>query len=128
MIVKHAPPARVRPLRRRNLSHEIAEILGEQIARGELKPGQRLRSERDLSEAFAVSRSSVREAIKSLESRGLVEGRQGGGTFVCQPGLEALVQLPTAPLTVNEAEVLHLFEVREMLEPAMARLAASRAT
>src|SRR5215212_4211942 len=90
-------PDALRPLRRRTLSEEIAAILAEQIARGHLKPGARLRSERDLSEAFAVSRSSVREAIKTLESRGLVQGRHGGGTFVCRQGLEALVRVPSGP-------------------------------
>jgi GntR family transcriptional repressor for pyruvate dehydrogenase complex len=123
-----APPETLRPLRRRNLSHEIASVLAEQIARGHLKPGERLRSERDLSEAFAVSRSSVREAIKTLESRGLVEGRQGGGTFVRSQGLETLVQVPAGPVSVTEAEVRYLYEVREMLDPGIARLAAERAT
>src|SRR5215204_2168995 len=119
--------ATVRPLHRRNLSHEIAEILAEQITRGELQPGARLRSERDLSEAFAVSRSSVREAIKTLESRGLVQGRHGGGTFVCRQGLEALVRVPSGPVAFGEAEVRALYEVREMLDPGIARLAAERA-
>jgi GntR family transcriptional repressor for pyruvate dehydrogenase complex len=121
-------PDALRPLRRRNLSHEIASILAEQIAHGHLKPGERLRSERDLSESFAVSRSSVREAIKALESRGLVEGRQGGGTFVRSQGLEALVQVPAGPVSVTEAEVRSLYEVREMLDPGIARIAAERAT
>src|SRR5215208_4748357 len=129
MTTKTAPrPAALRPLRRRNLSEEIAAILAEQIARGHLKPGARLRSEREMSEAFAVSRSSVREAIKSLESRGLVEGRQGGGTFVRSQGLEMLVQVPAGPVSVSEAEVQYLYEVRAMLDPGIARLAAQRAT
>jgi DNA-binding FadR family transcriptional regulator len=115
------------PLRRRNLSQEIAEALTEEIASGRLKAGERLRSERDLCETFAVSRSSVREAIKTLQSRGLVEGRPGGGTFVSSQGLETLVQVPSGPVSITEAEVHYLFEVREMLEPGIARLAAIRA-
>lgn len=122
-----ASSAGLRPLRRRNLSHEIAAILAEQIARGHLKPGERLLSERDLSEAFAVSRSSVREAIKSLESRGLVESR-GSGTVVRRQGLDSLVQVPAGAVSVTEAEVQSLYEVREMLDPGIARLAAERAT
>src|SRR5215216_5753981 len=129
MTTKTAPrPAALRPLRRRNLSEEIAAILAEQIARGHLKPGARLRSEREMSEAFAVSRSSVREAIKSLESRGIVEGRQGGGTFVRSQGLDTLVRVPAGPVCVTEAEVRSLYEVRELLDPGIARLAAQRAT
>ena len=117
----------LRPIRRRNLSHEIASILSEQIERGHLMPGDRLPSERDLSEAFAVSRSSVREAIKTLESRGMVEGRHGGGTFVRRQGLDELVRVPAGPVSVSEAEVRSLYEVREMLDPGIARIAAERA-
>lgn len=117
----------LRPVRRRNLSHVVAEALAAEIVQGRLRPGERLRSERDLSEAFAVGRSSVREAIKALESRGLVEGRHGEGTFVRGQGLDTLVQVPTGPVAVTEAEVRHLFEVRELLEPGIARLAADRA-
>ena len=117
----------LRPVRRRNLSQAVAEALAEEIAQGRLKPGERLRSERDLSAAFDVGRSSVREAIKALESRGLVEGRHGEGTFVRPQGLETLVRVPSGPVAVTEAEVRHLFEVRELLEPGIARLAAARA-
>ncbi|MGH2585108.1 MAG: FadR/GntR family transcriptional regulator [Dehalococcoidia bacterium] len=128
MTTRTAPSDGLRPLRRQNLSQEIAAILAEQIARGHLKPAERLPSERDLSEAFAVSRSSVREAIKTLESRGLVEGRQGGGTFVRSQGLDSFVQVPVGPVSVTEVEVHYLYEVREMLDPGIARLAAERAT
>lgn len=117
----------VRPIRRRNVSQEVVERLAADISHGRLKPGERLRSERGLSETFSVSRSSVREAIKTLESRGLVEGRQGKGTFVRRQGIETLVQLPPAPVPVNEERVVQLFEVRELLEPGIARLAAERA-
>jgi GntR family transcriptional repressor for pyruvate dehydrogenase complex len=119
--------APVRPIRRRNVSHELVERLQAEILSGRLQPGARLPSERELSERYGVSRSSVREAIKTLESRGLVEGRQGKGTFVRPQGLEHLVQPPAGPVSVNEAEVRHLFEVREILEPAIVRLAAARA-
>jgi GntR family transcriptional regulator, transcriptional repressor for pyruvate dehydrogenase complex len=119
--------AQVRPIRRRNVSQEVVERLASEIGQGRLKPGERLRSERDLSETYAVSRSSVREAIKTLESRGLVEGRQGKGTFVRTLGLETLIQLPAAPMLVNETAVRQLFEVRDLLEPGIARAAATRA-
>jgi GntR family transcriptional repressor for pyruvate dehydrogenase complex len=115
------------PLRRRNLSQEIAEALTQEIASGRLKPGERLGSERALCETFAVSRSSVREAIKTLQSHGLVESRPGGGTFVSRQGLDTLVRVPSGPTSITEAEVHYLFEVREMLEPGIARLAAERA-
>lgn len=125
----HRGPAQaaLRPIRRRSVSASIADALVEQIAQGRIRPGERLLSERDLSETFAVSRSSVREAIKSLESRGMVEGRHGGGTFVRPQGLDTLVQVPAGPVSVSQVEVGYLFEVREMLEPSIARHAAERA-
>jgi DNA-binding FadR family transcriptional regulator len=119
--------AAVRPIRRRNVSQEVVERLAAEIGIGRLRAGERLPSERDLSETYAVSRSSVREAIKTLESRGMVEGRQGKGTFVRAQGPETLVQLPPGPAPVNEIGVRQLFQVRELLEPGIARLAAEAA-
>src|SRR4051812_19173444 len=98
------------------------------FARGRLKPGERLRSERELSVTYDMSRASVREAIRTLESRGLVEGRHGRGTFVRAPSLEALVQIPAGPVPVTEEGVRQLHQVRDLLEPGIARYAAERAS
>ena len=116
------------PVRRTNLSAAIADRIAENIAQGKLPAGSRLQSERELSDLFGVGRSSIREAIKALESRGLVEGRQGEGRFVRAQDLSGLVQPPAGPLSVTEREVAQLYEARRIVEPAMAGLAAERAS
>ena len=98
------------------------------IAEGRLKGGDRLPPERDLAETFVVSRTSVREALRALESLGLVEIRAGEGTFVRQVSIDALIE-PLALLMVSQRESIgELFEARRLLEPAIAALAARRAT
>jgi len=128
-----AAPRRVRPratapLRRTNLSAAISDRIAEQIVSGRLSPGSRLESERELCDLYGVGRSSIREAIKALESRGLVEGRQGEGRFVKTPDLSGMVQMPSVPVTVSESEVRYLYEARRIVEPAMCALAAERAS
>lgn len=118
----------LRPVRRTNLSAAIAERIADQITQGKLPPGSRLQSERELSDLFGVGRSSIREAIKALESRGLVEGRQGEGRFVRAQHVAGLVQAPSGPVAVSEREVEQLYEARKIVEPGMAALAAERAT
>lgn len=117
----------MRPVRRVNLSSEIAGRIAGQIERGDLPPGSRLQSERELSDLFQVGRSSIREAIKALESRGLVEGRQGEGRFVRALDLSGIVRTPAGPVAVSESEIRQLYEARLIVEPGMAILAAQRA-
>ncbi len=105
---------------------QIAEQIIESIRRGEFRPGDRLPSVRELEAKFGVSRPSVREALSALELVGIVETRTGQGTFVLDPSLErterSLLQFDHGE---SPAEVL---EVRLILEPEGARLAAERAT
>jgi GntR family transcriptional regulator, transcriptional repressor for pyruvate dehydrogenase complex len=102
----------------------IVEQIERLIGSGELAPGARLDSERDLAVQLGVSRSVVREAITALVARGLVEVRQGDGAFVrAGQGDAALhVEVEAAGAAAN------LLEVRAMIEPPAARLAAARAT
>ena len=67
------------------LYYQIAEHLQEQIGAGNLASGSRLTAERELSEQFGVSRMTVRQALNYLQSLGLIEVRQGVGTFVARP-------------------------------------------
>jgi GntR family transcriptional repressor for pyruvate dehydrogenase complex len=99
--------------------------LQRRIARGDLKPGDRLPTEKALGEAFGVSRAVVREAIARLKADGLIETRQGSGAFVVE-----------APKTINLRfwqgagpaleELRDIFELRAMVEGAVAELAAQR--
>jgi len=68
------------PIRPKKISEEILEQIKKLIAKGELKPGARIPSERDLASMLGVSRPSVREAIMVLDAMGFLESRQGGGT------------------------------------------------
>src|SRR5207237_8247024 len=88
----------------------------------------RLAPERDLAEKFLVTRTSVREALRALESLGLVEIRPGEGTFVRQVSIDTRIE-PLALLMVSQREAIgELFEARRLLEPSLAALAATRAT
>jgi len=117
-----------KPIRPKKISEEIVEQIKLLISQGELKPGERIPSERDLATMLSVSRPSVREALMVLEAMGFVDSRQGGGTFV-----RSLAEFSMAdPLSVlvgeKDPRMLHaLAEVRMGLETWSAFLAAKRA-
>jgi GntR family transcriptional regulator, transcriptional repressor for pyruvate dehydrogenase complex len=116
------------PIKSTRIYEEIVRQVKAMIAEGRLKGGDRLPPERDLAEKFVVSRTSVREALRALESLGLVEIRPGEGTFVRQVSIESLIE-PLALLMVSQREAIgELFEARRLLEPSLAALAAGRAT
>ena len=106
---------------------EIVEQLKDYFSKGELKPGDRLPSERDLAVQFDVSRVSVRQALTILETQGLLVRKVGGGTYkVSEEDFEVsqLVNL----LTTKKEEINEPLEVRRLIEPKMAQMAAERAT
>ncbi len=117
-----------RAVRKTRVSQDIIEQVRDLFTSGRLKPGDRLPSERELSEALSVSRSSVREAVRAMESLGLIEARAGEGTFVASlsgnRGSDPLV----ASLHQDWSTQHKLFEVRRVIEPDLAALAARRAT
>ncbi len=112
-------------IKKTRVSQDIAAQLKRLIAEGELRSGDQLPSERELSEQFKVSRPSVREAIRTLESMGLLQARQGHGTYVAS-SVEALVHPLAHAIAREENAILELFEVRRLLEPQLAALAAAR--
>ena len=81
-----------------------------------------------MSEQFKVSRSSVREAIRSLELQGLVVSRRGSGTFINTENIDAALDLVAANLNTGEAALQDVFEMRHLMEPHIAALAAQRAS
>ena len=116
------------PVKSVRIYEDIVRQVKTLIADGHLKSGDRLPPERDLAESFRVSRTSVREALRSLQSRGLIEIRAGDGAFVRDVSVEALIEpLALVILPYREA-VGELFEARRLLEPAIAAMAARRAT
>src|SRR5919108_336556 len=118
----------IAPIKSTRIYEEIVRQVKQMIAEGRLKSGDRLPPERDLAEMFVVSRTSVREALRALESLGLLEIRAGEGTFVREVSVESLIE-PLALVMASQREAIaELFEARRLLEPGIAALAASRAT
>jgi GntR family transcriptional repressor for pyruvate dehydrogenase complex len=116
------------PVKSIRIYEDIVRQVKALIADGHLKSGDRLPPERDLAERFRVSRTSVREALRSLQSLGLIEIRAGEGAFVRDVSVEALIEpLALVILPYREA-VGELFEARHLIEPAIAALAARRAS
>jgi GntR family transcriptional repressor for pyruvate dehydrogenase complex len=101
----------------------------EMLLNGQLKPGDRLPPEKELSEALGLSRNSLREAVKALELIRVLDVRRGDGTFVTSLDPRLLLEAMTFVVDLHQdASVLDLFEVRRILEPAAAAMAARKAT
>ena len=106
----------------------ILKIKG-MILSGELKPGDRLSPEKELSELLGLSRSSLREAVKALEIIRVLDVRRGDGTYVTSLEPQLLLEAMAFVVDIHQdSSVLELFEVRRILEPTAAAMAASRAT
>lgn len=117
----------LKPIKPKRISDQIFEQIRELIYKGEFKPGQQILPERELAISMAVSRTSVRNAINKLVTLGLLEHRQGQGTFVSSP--ENRQGNPLAAVMATDAASLDdLLEVRLGLECTAAMLAAQRAT
>jgi GntR family transcriptional repressor for pyruvate dehydrogenase complex len=96
---------------------------------GELKPGDRLPPEKELSEALGLSRSSLREAVKALEIIRVLDVRRGDGTYVTSLTPSLLLDAMSFVVDIHQDDsVLQLFEVRRILEPAAAALATPHVT
>jgi GntR family transcriptional repressor for pyruvate dehydrogenase complex len=101
----------------------------EMIVSGQLGPGDRLPPEKELSEELGLSRNSLREAVKALEVIRVLDVRRGDGTYVTSLTPSLLLDAMSFVVDIHQdASVLELFEVRRILEPAAAALAATRAT
>lgn len=111
------------------LYEQIVQQIQESIHKGALKEGDRLPAERELAQQFGVSRTAVREAVKALIEKGLVEAHPGRGTFVIGRTSNPLQQTLDRVIRVSQPEgTATLAEVRAILEPEIAALAADRAT
>jgi GntR family transcriptional repressor for pyruvate dehydrogenase complex len=118
----------VREARKTRVYHAIVDQIRELIAEGRIKPGDRLPPERELAERFKASRNSVRDAIRVLEQRGLIESRQGDGTYVRTVSPEELAEPLALLLLQSHTQMRELWEARRILDPAVAELAAMRIT
>jgi GntR family transcriptional repressor for pyruvate dehydrogenase complex len=116
------------PVRRRRLYEDVVQQLQSLIASGRLEPGDQLPSERALADQLAVSRTSVREALRILEARGMLEARPGQGLFVRGRRTEEIVSILAAYLVRERESFLEVLDVREALERKAAERAALLAT
>ncbi|HYA64181.1 MAG TPA: FadR/GntR family transcriptional regulator [Candidatus Sulfotelmatobacter sp.] len=106
----------------------IVQQVEESIHKGELKAGDQLPPERELADQFGVSRTAVREAVKALREKGLVEAYPGRGTFITSDTSNSIRLTLDRMIKAGQLEgTLQLVEVREILEPEIAALAATRA-
>jgi len=113
------------PLERRKVYEQIAEQLLGQIGSGRLRPGDVLPPERELTESFGVGRSSIREALRMLESRGVIED-VGNGSFAVAGYANPLGSSLQLLLSLDQATMRDIYELRRILECEAAALAAER--
>jgi len=120
------------PVFKRVQNTTLPEVIAEQVAvmisEGHLKPGDRLPTEPELMKQFGVGRSTLREALKSLAIAGLIESRQGAGTYISTTYTDYLSNRLNWTVMLSERELHHVIEVRYALEGQTAALAAGRAT
>jgi GntR family transcriptional repressor for pyruvate dehydrogenase complex len=122
-----APKPVYRTVRTSRLFEQIVQQVEDSILKGQLKPGDQLPAERDLAQSFGVSRTAVREAVKTLREKGLVEAYSGRGTFVTNGTSQAMRQSLDLMIRINPQEgSANLAELRQVLEPEIAGLAAER--
>ncbi len=121
--------SQVTPAMTLSLPDRLSVDLERLILDGQLGPGDRLPPERELAEHFAVSRVSVREALRELENRGFIDRRPGRGTIVLQPsdrvnGADGVLGIVGS----LKPELHDIMELRAIIEPPTARITAKRAT
>ncbi|MGD9364778.1 MAG: FadR/GntR family transcriptional regulator [Desulfobacteraceae bacterium] len=116
----------LKPIKPKRIADQVFDQLHDLILRGMFKPGEKIMTERELSEAFQVSRTSVRDAINKLVVMGMLEQRQGQGTFVSRPGGKTHAYM-TKVMESQNATMQDLLEVRMGLECNAAAMAAQRA-
>jgi DNA-binding FadR family transcriptional regulator len=113
---------------RKTVAEEVADELRSMIVANQLKPGDFLEPQKVLAERFGVGLSSVREAIQLLAAVGLVESHSGKGTWVREPALHTLFSPDEVKARLGALNARQVYEARMVIEGALTRLAAERAT
>jgi len=113
-------------VQRKSASEQIIDYVLGEIEKGNLKPGEKMMCERDFAELLGVSRVPLREAICALSALGIVESKQGGGTFVNKFNVGTFGRLMYIYTILDDISARDLLEVRGYLESAVAMLAAKR--
>lgn len=113
-------------IRPQKIYEKIAEQIKNMIENGDIKPGDKLLSVRELAEQFQVGRSAVREALSALQAMGLIEMKQGEGTYVRQLSPSEILKDKYSAILMEDEHIESLLEVRKIIESAAAELAAQR--
>jgi GntR family transcriptional repressor for pyruvate dehydrogenase complex len=119
---------RFKAVSRTRIYEEIASQIKSLIDNGGLKSGDQLPPERELAAAFNVSRHSVREAIRCLEKENVLKSRAGSGTFVMLGNTQAVADHLARAVVLEKDRLAEIFQIRVMLEPQVAALAAENAS
>jgi len=118
----------LKAVKKKRVYEDIVQQIRNLIQKGKLKQGDQLPTERELVDIFKVSRASVREAIRYLESMKFVKSRQGDGTYVIASSEEALIQPLATALFLEKDSLMDILTIRKFIEPQVAQLAAEKAT
>lgn len=119
---------KLKPIRTKKVYEEIIEQVKNLIAEGVLNPGDKLISEREMADKLKLGRSAVREAFRALEAMGIIEIRQGEGTFVKEVSKDSLAEVLALILMTERDTTRELLELRKILEVEAAGLASLRHT
>src|ERR1700733_9252691 len=120
--------SKIKPVVKTSISDEIVEQIISLISKGDLKPGQRLPSERELCKNFGAGRSSLREALRCLCIVGVLNARVGEGTSVAVDGAKFLGKIVEWRVMTEQHDIENLMEVRIALEGVTAASAALKAS
>jgi len=110
------------------LYESVIEQIMELIKNNELKPGDKLPPERELAERLSISRGSLREAFRVLESRGIIKSKPGGGRYIREIRKNGHNNTENIILNLEKSSIFELLEAREIFEVKIVKLAAQRAT
>jgi DNA-binding FadR family transcriptional regulator len=111
----------MKAVKKKRAYEDIVQQIRSVIEKGKLNRGDQLPNEKDLSETFHVSRSTVREAILSLETMQLVDRRQGDGTYVIASSEEAFIRPLATALFQEKDDIIDIFALRKIIEPEVPR-------
>ncbi|MBS4206028.1 FadR/GntR family transcriptional regulator [Lederbergia citrea] len=115
-------------IKSKKLYEEVAEAIHESIRSGQLKPGDRLDSVEQLAENFQVGRSAIREALSALRAMGLVEMKQGEGTYIKEFSSDQIAFPLSTAILMNKTDVANLLEVRKIIETGTVASASKNRT
>lgn len=121
-------PEYLKKINRSSVVQRVIDRLTEAMLSGELKPGDKIPTEMELSEQLGVARNSIREAIKILVYIGVLEIKRADGTFVCNGFSESLIDPMIYGIILNQQNSQDLNELRAMVETGVMRLAVEKSS